>query len=255
MDAPAGREVPPELDLLGQRELFDQRLQQIRGADDQRLPEHANQLQHLLLQIMGRYAVLFIDQHAALAELAGHDRFVEFPERGFQRIARLSVPAQGGRRQAALVRENFVHLHGNARQQRKSQRKGSVHRPDVQADEERRQPQHSDLHVAEPAQLHQRQSFGKLSGTLVLPQDRQGVGPGFPVGRQRRYDHRLLPAVRLQFLGQRHDQAVRNLPVQKNGCRAGVPSHADPDDQLQLPPRFRSRQIRVLQIRAERYAG
>ena len=110
--APAGRQSQPGVDLLGLGELRHEWLQQVLGNEPQRHALDADQLVDLLLEELGRHALLALGQHGHLAELTEPDDRRHASDDGLQCLAFLPPEAQGEGGQGSLVREDLDAVHG-----------------------------------------------------------------------------------------------------------------------------------------------
>ena len=112
MDPLAGPQGQPGFDLLGLGELRHERLQPLFGHEPQRHPLDTDQLDGLLLEELGRNALLAVGEHGHLAELAEQDHLHHAPHDGLQRLALLPLQTQGEAGQGPLVREDLDAVHG-----------------------------------------------------------------------------------------------------------------------------------------------
>ena len=193
MVAPAGPQIPSQHDFFSERQFLHQRLQQVRCAEYERLPQQPDQLEYFLFAQL--VEGLVVDQPSAFAKLAGLDCQLSFPNivlSAFAHQLRSSArDAVGKQRWYEKISLQYTGTLGNTvnvkekdlftEKMFKSMRNGINHQ--IPAD------------LVQPVQVFQYQSVVQLSGALVFPEGRQRVGPGGEAGDRQRYDMGILPPV------------------------------------------------------------
>ncbi len=258
MDPRSGYQGKPGIDLLGLGEPVVERLQQIFGDQPQRHALDADQLVDIVLEELGGHALLALDEHGRVTELADGGDIGHAAQHIVQRIEVLPLQTLGETGQGSLVRKDLDELLGQDHQL--GERLGEEHllARDARQHAQRRAAQHPRAGVVQRVQLPQHHPVGQLHRTLVLQEDRSAVEPRDQQGGDARSRVRILPPIQLHHRAVVLDQHLRNVAgegqVQEIQV-AGDKAYHIAVDKFLVRARFQQTEVRLLPNSAERFDG